>query len=120
MISHMSLPVRDLQKSKAFYLDALKPLGYEVVMEFPDAIGMGVKGNPDLWLVQGKNPEGFHVAFEAENRGIVQEFHAAALQAGAKDNGAPGLRSQYHENYYGAFVIDMDGHNIEAVCNRSE
>ncbi len=120
MISHMSLPVSDLEKSKAFYVEALKPLGYAVVMEFPGFVGLGVNGDPDFWLVPGKNPEGLHIAFGAENRALVGAFYEAAMAAGAKDNGGPGLRPHYGENYYGAFVFDLDGHNIEAVCHRPE
>jgi len=120
MISHMSLPVSDIEKSKAFYTAALKPLGYTIAMEFPGAVGMGVKGEPDFWLVPGKTSEGLHVAFEAESRALVDAFYEAAMAAGAKDNGAPGLRPHYHENYYGAFILDQDGHNMEAVCHHAE
>lgn len=120
MISHMSLPVADIAKSKAFYVAILKPLGYEVILEFPDAVGMGAQGNPDFWLVPGKSGASIHLAFDAESRTLVDAFYQQALQAGGKDNGAPGLRPHYHKNYYGAFIFDPDGHNIEAVCHRPE
>jgi len=124
MIDHTGLNVSDYQKSKAFYLAALAPLGYQVVMELPSSIvpdgglGLGVPPKPDFWVAGGKpNVPPLHVAFRAENRAQVDAFYKAALAAGGRDNGPPGPRPHYHANYYGAFVLDPDGHNIEAVCH---
>ena len=90
-------------------------------MEGEHGIGIGPKGKPSLWLFQtSEKPAPLHLAFTAENRQQVQDFYRAALEAGGKDNGAPGLRPHYHPNYYGAFVIGPDGHNVEAVCHRPE
>ena len=122
MIDHVSLGVSDLAKSKQFYQDALAPLGYEVVM-FMEGIGAGLGrgGKPDFWITPGgPNKPSNHVAFAADNRAMVDAFHAAAMAAGATDHGAPGVRAHYHPNYYGAFVLDPDGHNIEAVCHKPE
>src|SRR5262245_34763152 len=124
MLDHISIQVRDAVKSREFYKQALAPLGYVVVMEFsrdqiPNlpaerVVGLGVNGKPDFWLSQATGPiSSNHVAFLADSRKTVDAFHAAALAAGAKDNGAPGIREVYHKDYYGAFVIDPDGHNIE-------
>ena len=131
MIDHLTIVVSDYQRSKAFYLAALSPLGYTTVMElsretFPQlpcehTIGMGVGGKPALWLrpsEAGVTPT--HIAMAADSRGVVDAFHEAALAAGATDHGAPGLRPHYHENYYGAFVLDPDGYNIEVVCHKPE
>ena len=121
MIDHFTLHVSDYAKSKAFYLAALAPLGYELIMEFGPAGGFGVAGKPDFWVAQGEPTRPtFHVAFRAADRAQVDAFHAAAMAAGATDNGAPGLRPHYHPNYYGAFVLDPDGQNIEAVCHTPE
>jgi catechol 2,3-dioxygenase-like lactoylglutathione lyase family enzyme len=119
MIDHITLRVRDHAKSKAFYQAALKPLGYELIKEYGDFAGLGPKGKPDFWLApaEKRKYDQLHVAFRAPNRKSVDEFYAAALKAGAKDNGKPGSRKDYHPNYYGAFVLDLDGHNIEAVCH---
>lgn len=117
MIDHISIGVRDLEKSKAFYAAALAPLGYALMMEFPGVAGLGEKGKPDFWLGAGEVGARHHVAFLAPDRKTVDAFYEAAIRAGGKDNGAPGLRPQYHPNYYGAFVLDPDGHNIEAVCH---
>jgi catechol 2,3-dioxygenase-like lactoylglutathione lyase family enzyme len=117
MIDHLTLTVRDIQRSKAFYRAALAPLGCDVRMEFEQMCGIGPKGKPAFWLKQGEPPtQPMHIAFVAD-RGGVDGFHAAALAAGASDNGAPGLRLDYHPHYYAAFVIDPDGHNLEAVCH---
>lgn len=121
MIDHISLAVTDYEKSKTFYSAALAPIGYSVLMEFGEAAGFGAKGKADLWVA--KVPEVgaiTHVAFLAENRADVDAFYRAALAAGGKDNGAPGLRPQYHENYYAAVVLDFDGHNVEVVCHKAE
>jgi catechol 2,3-dioxygenase-like lactoylglutathione lyase family enzyme len=124
-IDHTSLSVSDFAKAKAFYTAALKPLGVTVLMEFPksvtgnvDVAGLGSNGKPYFWLADaGKTTPRVHLAFAASNRAEVDAFYKAALAAGGKDNGPPGPRPQYHANYYGAFVIDADGHNIEAVCH---
>ena len=126
-IDHMGLSVSDYERSKAFYVAALKPLGGGVVMEFPYGTigpfamaGLGVPGKPFFWINTGeKTAPHLHVAFRAETRDQVDEFYAAAMEAGGTDNGPPGLRLHYHANYYGAFVLDPDGHNIEAVCHAS-
>jgi len=124
VIDHTGLSVSDYQKSKAFYLKALAPLGYEVIKELPasilptGAVGLGVPPKADFWVAGGAtNPPRVHIAFRAANRAAVEEFYNAALAAGGRDNGPPGLRPHYHANYYGAFVLDPDGHNIEAVCH---
>jgi catechol 2,3-dioxygenase-like lactoylglutathione lyase family enzyme len=119
MIDHIGLEVSDVAASKAFYDSALEPLGISVVMHWEDkAFGYGIVDKPDFWIHQrGKVGAPVHVAFSAPDRGTVDEFHRAALEAGGRDNGPPGPRS-YHESYYGAFVLDPDGNNIEAVCHR--
>jgi len=119
MIDHVSLRCRDIAASKRFYQAALAPLGYAVVMEFPDAVGLGADGKPDFWLSRGEPGTTSHIAFQCRDREPVAKFHAAALAAGARDNGAPGVRSHYHANYYGAYVLDLDGNNVEVVCHRS-
>lgn len=124
MIDHMSVLVTDVAAARDFYLAALAPLGYEVIMQIPSAdapfvVGLGEKGKPDLWLAAGKPSGPQHIAFRTSSRNVVRAFHAAALAAGGKDNGAPGVRGQYHPNYYGAFVLDADGHNVEAVCHEA-
>jgi catechol 2,3-dioxygenase-like lactoylglutathione lyase family enzyme len=120
MIDHVSLHVSDLERSKRFYATALAPLGYELVMEFPGVAGLGAGGKPDLWIAQGRASEPIHVAIASSDRATVERFHAAALAAGGRDNGAPGVRAEYHPTYYGAFVLDPDGNNLEAVCHRTE
>lgn len=127
-IDHTSLSVSDLEAAKKFYTAALKPLRIEIVKEVPasvtgsfDFAGLGADGKPFLWLVNaGRTTPCIHLALRAENRGQVDAFHRAAIAAGGKDNGAPGLRPHYHPDYYGAFVLDADGHNIEAVCHHPE
>src|SRR5262245_5414728 len=107
MIDHMGIGVSDLEKSIAFYEKALAPLGYVLIMRIPGfAAAVGVGGKPDFWLGTGKPVTPQHVAFRADQRSIVKSFHAAGLAAGGKDNGGPGVRAQYHEHYYGAFVLD--------------
>ena len=121
MFDHVGFGVTDYEKSKSFFLQALRPLGIAVVMEGPYGVGIGPKGEPGLWLHQTTDkPSPVHLAFTATDRAQVDAFHRAALAAGGKDNGAPGLRPQYHADYYGAFVIGPDGHNVEAVCHRPE
>ncbi len=125
MIDHTGLKVSDPAKSRAFYERALAPLGYQVLMEIPKeftggaaVLGYGVPPKPDFWTLEGTpNEPRVHVAFRAESPKQVDEFYAAALAAGGRDNGPPGPRPRYHEGYYGAFVLDPDGHNIEAVCH---
>lgn len=121
MIDHIGLAVSDYAQSKAFYTQALAPLRITLVKEVAGWAGFGRDGKPEFWFgtySQTQNP--MHIAFAAENRAQVDAFYEAALKAGAKDNGPPGIREIYHPNYYGAFVIDPDGHNIEAVCHRPE
>jgi catechol 2,3-dioxygenase-like lactoylglutathione lyase family enzyme len=118
MIDHVTATVGDVEKAKSFYSKVLAPLGYSLAMEFPGAAGFSsAEGIPDFWI--GSSPErgAAHVAFSAKERQTVDAFYEAAMSAGAKDNGAPGLRPHYHENYYAAFVHDADGNNIEAVCH---
>ncbi|AKV03970.1 Lactoylglutathione lyase [Labilithrix luteola] len=125
MIDHTGIHTKDPAKSRAFYEKALAPLGYAVLMEIPTeytgglvVLGYGVAPKPDFWVAEGTPEEPkVHTAFRAESRKQVDEFYAAALAAGGKDNGPPGPRPHYHQNYYGAFVLDPDGHNIEAVCH---
>jgi catechol 2,3-dioxygenase-like lactoylglutathione lyase family enzyme len=119
MFDHLGIGVSNLRESKSFYVKALQPLGVTVAMEGPYGVGLGRKGKPSLWLSESSDkPAHLHIAFAAQTRAEVDAFHAAALAAGAKDNGPPGLRPHYHANYYGAFVISPDGHNIEAVCHQ--
>jgi catechol 2,3-dioxygenase-like lactoylglutathione lyase family enzyme len=121
MLDHIGFSVPDLPASRAFYAAALAPLGIGVLMEFGEHVGMGRDGRPQFWIGSGGKPAGrLHLAFVARNREEVQAFHAAAIEAGATDNGEPGLRPEYHPHYYGAFVIDPNGHNIEAVCHSPE
>jgi catechol 2,3-dioxygenase-like lactoylglutathione lyase family enzyme len=125
MIDHTGVVVSDYQKSKAFYVAALAPLGYALLAEFPasvtghaDVAGFGEPPKPDFWVTRGTpNHPPMHIAFRAQSRALVDSFYRAALAAGGRDNGPPGLRPHYHANYYGAFVLDPDGHNVEAVCH---
>jgi len=123
MFDHVGLNVRDYAASRAFYERALAPLGYSVLMAFDEwkAAGFGTEQKPEFWISQ-REPfgTGSHVAFACDDRATVDAFHDAALAAGGSDNGAPGLREQYHASYYGAFIIDLDGNNVEAVCHRPE
>ena len=136
MLDHISLRVTDYLRSKNFYQAALAPLGYRLAMEGASGAGFSKGPIPAFWIKQKEftGPQGvveptplagcggpqLHVAFAGENRAMVDGFHRAALAAGGRDNGPPGLRPNYHANYYGAFVLDPDGHNIEAVCHRAE
>jgi catechol 2,3-dioxygenase-like lactoylglutathione lyase family enzyme len=124
MIDHIGFPVSDYQRAKDFYAKALAPLGYTLIMEVTQeqgqaaAAGFGADGKPDFWIGgEGGMNKPLHVAILAGDRSTVDAFHRAALAAGGRDNGAPGVRSHYHPDYYGAFVLDPDGHNIEAVCH---
>lgn len=116
MIEHMSIPVKNYKKAKAFYIAALKPLGYRNNMEYGKAGGFMEGGHTSFWIVEKPYKGTSHVAFRAKSRKAVHDFYTAALKAGAKDNGAPGPRPSYSPDYYAAFVHDLDGHNIEAVC----
>lgn len=129
MLDHIGITVADFASSRAFYERALAPLGYRVVMEVtPEMtgsnacyLGFGADGKPTFWIgANNSNPVtqgGLHVAVAAATRGAVDAFYQAAIAAGARDNGAPGIRAHYHPDYYGAFVIDPNGHNLEAVCH---
>ncbi len=115
MIDHIAVNVSDYARSKAFYLAALAPAGYELVMEFGKAGGFGPGGKPVLWLREQQPVGTMHIAIVARDHETVDAFHEAALAAGATDNGGPGLREHYHPTYYGAFVHDPDGNNLEVV-----
>jgi catechol 2,3-dioxygenase-like lactoylglutathione lyase family enzyme len=116
VIDHVGLEVRDYRRSKEFYVAALAPLGFELAMEYEGRIGGFVRdGKPWFWIREGEPAAGIHVAFTAPDTDTVDEFYAAAIGAGGEDNGAPGLRTHYHPGYYGAFVRDPDGNNVEAV-----
>ena len=118
MLDHIIITVSDYEASKKFYLAALEPLGYAMIMEFGPAGGFGVGGKPDFWIKEGDAlTPAMHIAFGSEDRPTVDRFYRAAMSAGGKNNGPPGLRPDYHLNYYGAFVFDPDGNNIEAVCH---
>jgi catechol 2,3-dioxygenase-like lactoylglutathione lyase family enzyme len=127
ILDHFGINVSSYGRSKAFYEKALAPLGIQAIMEYGTACGFGRDGKPDFWIGEGitkfQKPEHLkvitpvHVAFVARSRAEVEAFYKAALSAGGKDNGEPGVRKEYHPNYYGAFVIDPDGHNVEAVVH---
>jgi catechol 2,3-dioxygenase-like lactoylglutathione lyase family enzyme len=126
MIDHIGMPVSDVARSTEFYLKALAPLGIAIVMQVSAeesghgaAVGFGANFKPFFWIgeAEGSSCGHVHVAFVAPHRAAVDAFYRAAIAAGARDNGKPGLRPHYHANYYGAFVLDFDGHNIEAVCH---
>lgn len=112
-VDHIGISVSDLEKAKAFYTAALAPLGMKIISDYGVTVGMG-DDFPFLWLSAG-NAGHVHLALTAPDRATVDAFHAAAVAAGGTDNGKPGPRPEYHEHYYGAFVLDADGHNIEAV-----
>jgi catechol 2,3-dioxygenase-like lactoylglutathione lyase family enzyme len=127
MIDHTGVIVSDFEKSKQFYREALAPLGYEQLHEFAAAVtrhtdvaGFGANGVSDFWISRGtpNNPP-IHVALRAADRATVDAFYRAAIEAGGRDNGGPGERPHYHPGYYSAFVLDPDGHNIEAVCHQT-
>ncbi len=117
MIDHVSVKTSDQKASRRFYEKALAPLGYEVLRAFHDGqvVGMGIAGKPDFWFSPGESSGPIHLAFSSSDRASVDAFYAAALAAGGKDNGGPGLRPEYHAGYYGAFAFDPDGNNVEAV-----
>ena len=120
MFDHILLKVKDLKASKRFYTAALAPLGFQVEYEGDGGVAFGPKGAPALWLTEGVPNGPVHVAFVAKTRDAVKDFYTAALPAGGKDNGQPGPRPQYSANYYGGFVKDPDGNNIEAVCHKEQ
>jgi catechol 2,3-dioxygenase-like lactoylglutathione lyase family enzyme len=122
MFDHVGITVSNLERSRAFYAAALAPLGIREIMQFEAFVGFGVD-RPQFWILEGSAAQPrprTHVAFAAQSRLEVDTFHRAAIGAGAQDNGPPGLRPEYHEHYYAAFVLDPDGHNIEAVYHRPE
>ena len=126
MIDHIGVAVADMDRAKAFYISALRPIGVGVLMEVSAEetgaeahAGFGANDKAFFWIGTGLKPKGgTHVAFAVETRAEVDAFYRAAIAAGGRDNGAPGLRPEYHPDYYGAFVFDPDGNNIEAVCHR--
>ena len=121
VLDHLGIHVRDLQRTRDFYLAALAPLGYELVMEpIEGRYGLGAGGKPDFWIQAGEPGPPLHIAFASPDRQTVDAFHEAALAAGGHDNGGPGVREIYHPNYYSAFVLDPDGNNVEAVCHRPD
>ena len=125
MLDHVGLTVLDFARSRAFYAAALAPLGFTPVMDVTkeetggyEGTGFGADGKPSFWIGNGTRASGpIHVAFVARTRADVDRFYDAAIAAGGRDNGPPGLREHYHPNYYGAFVLDLDGNNVEAVCH---
>ena len=120
MLDHAAVNVSDLDASKQFYSGALKPLGYSLVFEAEGFVGYGKGQMPSLGVAQRPPAGGGHVAFAADDRATVDAFHEAAVAAGGTDNGGPGVREHYHPTYYAAFVHDLDGNNIEAVCHKPE
>lgn len=121
ILDHIGLSVSDYEKSKAFFTAALAPLGIGLVKEVAGWAGFGREQRPQFWFgTGGPAQHSMHIAFTADSRAQVRAFHEAALKAGAKDNGGPGIREIYHPHYYGAFVIGPDGHNVEAVCHKPE
>jgi catechol 2,3-dioxygenase-like lactoylglutathione lyase family enzyme len=137
MLDHVNIRVSDYDRSKKFYEAALAPLGYTLLMESASGAGFHKESIPDFWIKKGEpvsvgaqaarqelslgcGGPSVHVAFASESRSMVDAFYRAAVAAGANDNGAPGLRPNYHPHYYGAFVLDPDGYNIEAVCHKAE
>jgi catechol 2,3-dioxygenase-like lactoylglutathione lyase family enzyme len=115
VIEHVSLRCRNVKKSRAFYEAALKPLGYRATQVYPDAVGFMAEGHTSFWVTKGRVATPTHIAFRTRSRRTVEAFHRAALAAGGTDNGGPGLRRDYSPSYYAAFVLDPDGHNMEAV-----
>jgi catechol 2,3-dioxygenase-like lactoylglutathione lyase family enzyme len=128
MIDHIGIAVQNQPASRSFYLKALAPLGIGIVMEVSraetglpyDSTGFGADGKPFFWIGEGRTDRPVHLAFAADSRAQVDAFYAAAIAAGAHDNGPPGIRPHYHPSYYGAFVIDPNGINLEAVCHRQD
>jgi catechol 2,3-dioxygenase-like lactoylglutathione lyase family enzyme len=128
MIAHIGITVSDIERSKKFYTEALKPIGFQMIREYgvtsnrPAAsVGFGEPPRADLWIYQGDPGKvATHIAFQVNKRAMVDAFYQAAIAAGGRDNGKPGLRLHYSANYYGAFVVDADGYNIESVCREPE
>jgi catechol 2,3-dioxygenase-like lactoylglutathione lyase family enzyme len=123
MLDHVGINVSDYDRSRAFYERALAPLGFSLLMEPMSGIGgFGSDGKPWFWITDQREPatENVHVAFTASDRATVDAFHAAALEAGGADNGPPGIREICHPTYYGAYVFDPDGNNVEVVCHHAE
>lgn len=126
MIDHVGFAISDITRSRAFYEAALAPLGITLLMEVSadlteaggTAVGFGRDGKPFFWIGDNERVgQGTHIAFAVQDRTAVDAFHAAAMAAGGIDHGAPGIRAHYHPDYYAAFILDPDGHNIEAVCH---
>jgi catechol 2,3-dioxygenase-like lactoylglutathione lyase family enzyme len=118
MLDHVTIGVSNIERSKAFYDKALRPLDIERLYAEGDTFaGYGINRKAFFWIGLRESVSGVHIAFAAKDRAVVDVFHAAALAAGGRDNGAPGLRPRYHANYFSAFILDPDGHNIEAVCH---
>jgi catechol 2,3-dioxygenase-like lactoylglutathione lyase family enzyme len=123
VLDHLGINISDYGRSRQFYERALAPLGFELLMEpIPGTGGFGREGKPWFWITDQRQPTtaNVHVAFTAPDRATVDAFHAAALEAGGTDNGGPGIREIYHPDYYGAYVLDLDGNNVEAVCHQPE
>lgn len=124
MLDHLGLKVSNFERSREFYLKVLAALGYGIEIEFEfdgyKVAGFGTQGKSSFWISEGPSTPGIHVAFAAPNRPAIEAFYQAAMDAGAQDNGKPGLRPEYHPNYYGAFVLDPDGYNIEAVKHQPD
>ena len=118
MLDHMGMPVSNLAVSKQFFSAALAPLGYRVMYDLPTATGFGPGAFPTFWIGAGESHVPLHIAFVAPDRATVDLFYRAAIAAGGRDNGAPGIRAQYHPDYYAAFVYDSDGNNVEVVCRK--
>jgi len=124
IIDHVGFAVSDFERSRQFYGAVLKTLGIELLADFAikgdQHAGFG-RGKPDFWISTGKPLRGsVHVAFTARSRAEVSAFYSVAVSMGGRDNGPPGIRAHYHPNYFGAFVLDPDGHNVEAVCHGAE
>ena len=128
MFDHTGVIVSDFEKSKLFYSQALAPMGYSLVTELPASVtggaevaGFGESPKPEFWITKGRpNNPPVHVAFRVQTRALVEVFFKAAMAAGGRDNGGPGPRPHYHPDYYAAYVLDPDGHNIEVVCHSPE
>ena len=120
MIDHTAVNISDKESAKSFYTQALEPLGYTLAFEMGEFMGFADANGMDLGVVRRDPAGGAHVAFKCDDHASVDAFYAAAMAAGGKDNGAPGIREHYHEHYYGAFVLDADGNNIEAVCQKPQ
>ncbi|GAB2893844.1 VOC family protein [Microbulbifer echini] len=118
MLDHIRIPVENFARSRDFYRQALASIGYELVMEFDQSAGFGWADKPEFWISEGgQSSAQLHIAFRAEEREVVRNFYRVALEAGATDNGVPGIYEQYHPDYYAAYVLDPDGNNLEVVCH---